>query len=112
MATIQNVVDATNEFFGGSKQTPPPDTLVRFHAQGSVDAINAIRRYVPREDEPEQVLEDKYLALATRITVYLCSKEGVDGVVSFSENGISRSYETGDIPGSMLRTVTPICKGW
>lgn len=58
------------------------------------------------------VLEDRYLSRAVRIAVYLCEKEGVDGVTSFSENGISRSFETGDIPASMLRTVTPICIGF
>lgn len=58
------------------------------------------------------VLEDRYLSRAIRIAVYLCEKEGVDGVTSFSENGISRSFETGDVPASMLRTITPICIGF
>lgn len=58
------------------------------------------------------VLEDRYLSRAVRIAVYLCEKEGVDGAVTFSENGVSRSFETGDIPPSMLKSITPICVGF
>lgn len=110
MATLQDVVDRVSDYYGGSAQEPPSDAVIEMNAQSAVDAINDIRRYV--SDTEDEVLEDKYLTRAVRITVYLCNKEGVDGVVTFSENGVSRSYETGDIPGSLLRTITPICRGF
>lgn len=80
-------------------------------AESAINAINEIRRY-ENKDNPQDVLEDKYLTRAVRIAVYLCDKEGVEGVTSFSENGLSRVYETGDIPPSLLSTVTPVCRGW
>jgi len=43
--------------------------------------------------------------LAIRMGVYLYQKLGVDGVTSFSENGIQRSYEKGDFPPSLLAQI-------
>lgn len=112
MATIQDVVDGVTKYYGESAQDSPSTTVIGLNANSAVDAINDIRRYVAQDDAPDDVLEDKYLSRAIRICVYLCNKEGIDGTTGFSENGISRSYETGDIPGSLLKTVTPICKGF
>jgi hypothetical protein len=41
------------------------------------------------------------------ITVYLLNKQGAEGETSHNENGISRSYESGSIPDSMLRSIVP-----
>lgn len=49
--------------------------------------------------------EAKYQSLAIEIGVYLYSKRGVDGTVSFSENGVARSFEVGSIPPSMLARI-------
>ena len=37
-------------------------------------------------------------------------KEGIDGVISFSEGGASRSYESAGIPSSYLRSIIPEAK--
>lgn len=49
----------------------------------------------------------KYHSLQVEIALYLYNKQGAEGEISHSENGISRSYENGDIPASMLSSVTP-----
>lgn len=51
-------------------------------------------------------LEKEYESLAVEIGVYLYNKRGVDGVVSFSENGVAQSFEAGSIPKSMLSRIT------
>ena len=50
--------------------------------------------------------ESKYQSLAIEIGAYLYSKRGVDGTTGFSENGVSRSFEVGSIPPSMLARIT------
>lgn len=45
---------------------------------------------------------EKYDGLLIDATVYFLNKRGAEGQTAHSENGIGRSYETGDIPASML----------
>ena len=118
MATLEQIVAGTNPYFGASAQGAPDEAVVRLNAQSAADAINEIRRYSPvltvndvGEVVPD-VIEDQYLSRAIRITVYLCTKEGVDSAIGFSENGVTRQYETGDIPPSLLKSITPICIGF
>lgn len=54
-------------------------------------------------------MPEKYARLQIEIAAYLLNKRGAEGQLSHSENGISRSYESGDVPDSMLRAVTPFC---
>jgi len=69
------------------------------------------RRYpfgeFPVDDAGEPVLENRYLDLQVRIAVYLYNKMGAEGQLSHSENGVSRTYEAGDVPESLLSQVTP-----
>ena len=58
--------------------------------------------------ERETLLEE-YGGVQARIAAYFLNKRGADGESAHSENGTSRSYESGDIPESLLRELTPIC---
>jgi hypothetical protein len=51
----------------------------------------------------------QYDLLQVEIAVYLLNKRGADGETSHSENGVSVTYENGDIPNSMLRQIVPVC---
>lgn len=44
-----------------------------------------------------------------RVAVDLFSKMGAEGQLSHSENGITRSWEAGDVSPSLLRTIVPVC---
>ena len=57
-------------------------------------------------DVPEQ-----YDTLQVEIAAYMLNKRGAEGQVTHTENGIQRQYENGDVPSSMLKTVTPFCGG-
>ena len=66
------------------------------------------RAYPFGTDESE--VPKRYDFLQCEIAAYLLNKRGAEGQTGHSENGISRSYESADVPESMLGAVTP-CVG-
>lgn len=60
-------------------------------------------------DSTKTAVPSKYAMKQIEIAAYLMNKRGAEGQLSHSENGISRSYESGDVPDSMLKGVTPFC---
>lgn len=65
------------------------------------------RRAYPFDPTVTEVPE-QYGLLQVEIAVYLLNKRGGEGELSHSENGISRSYENGDVPESMMRQIVPM----
>lgn len=55
----------------------------------------------------EETLPAKYDGLHCEITAYLLNKRGAEGQVAHSENGISRSYGSADVPDVMLSQLVP-----
>lgn len=55
-------------------------------------------------------VEKKYLSSQISIAIEIYNKRGAEGQTSHNENGISRSYEKGDISPSLLSRITPIAK--
>lgn len=80
--------------------------------EGTVSAYLALagsricRKAFPFDPEATQV-PARYGHLQVEIAVYLLNKRGAEGESAHSENGVSRSYESGDIPASMLRDIVP-----
>ena len=56
----------------------------------------------------ETEVPSRYDFLQCEIAAYLLNKRGAEGQTGHSENGISRSYESADVPESMLGAVTPM----
>ena len=56
----------------------------------------------------ETVVPSRYDFLQCEIAAYLLNKRGAEGQTGHNENGISRSYESADVPESMLGAVTPL----
>lgn len=50
-----------------------------------------------------------YEYLQVEIAAYMINKRGADYQVSHAENGITRVYESADVPASMLRAIVPYC---
>ena len=65
-----------------------------------------INRAYPYDDTVD-IVPKRYEMLQCEIASYLLNKRGAEGETSHSENGISRSYENGDVPDSLLNTITP-----
>lgn len=49
-----------------------------------------------------------YHTTQVEIAAYMLNKRGAEGETAHSENGVSRSYEDGDIPPTLLRRITPM----
>lgn len=81
-------------------------TLLSAYLQVAKDKILAIA--YPYGTPPDDVPE-KYHTLQVEIAVYLVNKRGADYQTQHSENGISRVYEAGDVPDSMLKRIIPYC---
>lgn len=65
-----------------------------------------INRAYPYDDTIEEVPR-RYGYLQCDIAAYLLNKRGAEGEIGHSENGINRSYESADVPESLLSEVTP-----
>ena len=65
-----------------------------------------INRAYPYDDTVEDVPR-RYGYLQCDIAAYLLNRRGSEGQLVHTENGISRSYESADVPESMLSEVIP-----
>jgi hypothetical protein len=66
-----------------------------------------INRAYPYGTEETEV-PARYEFLQCEIAAYLLNKRGAEGQLIHSENGISRSYGSADVPEAMLNAVTPM----
>lgn len=73
----------------------------------SIAGSKVCRRAYPFDPSATEV-PAQYGYLQVEIAVYLLNKRGGEGELSHSENGISRSYENGDVPESMMRQIVPM----
>ena len=68
-----------------------------------------INRAYPYKDDVDTVPK-RYGYLQCEIASYLLNKRGAEGETSHSENGISRGYESADVPESLIGQVVPYCE--
>jgi hypothetical protein len=68
-----------------------------------------IDRAFPFDDSVTEV-PIRYGVLQCEIATYLLNKRGAEGETSHSENGVSRSYESADIPESLMSAIAPKCQ--
>jgi hypothetical protein len=89
-----------------SPDTASNDLLLYLLEQA--EGIILARRYpfgVPEGTE----MPTFYEPLQIRIAIELFGKMGAEGQLSHSENGISRTWEAGDVSPSLLRNIIPVC---
>lgn len=72
----------------------------------SIAGHKVLRKAYPFDDT-QTTVPDKYAYTQLEVACYLLNKRGAEGQTSHSENGISRSYEDGDVPPSLLREIMP-----
>ena len=75
----------------------------------NISASKILNRAFPYATDITEV-PTKYEMLQCEIAIYLLNKRGAEGQTSHSENGISRGYESADVPESMLKEITPYCE--
>ena len=59
-----------------------------------------------------EVMPEKYDYEQIEIAVYMLNKRGAEGEVSHSEGGVSRVYESADIPLALRTRITPKAGGF
>lgn len=67
-----------------------------------------INRAYPYDDTVTEVPR-RYGYLQCDIATYLLNRRGSEGQLGHTENGISRTYASADVPESMLSEVIPHC---
>ena len=71
----------------------------------SIAGDKVCRRAYPF-DKTASVVPDQYAYVQVEIAVYLLNKRGSEGKTATSENGISSTYENGDVPETLLHEIT------
>lgn len=80
------------------------DTLLSFFLNSAKQKI--LDKLYPF-DSTKTELPSRYETKAVEIAVYLYNKQGAEGEVAHNENGMNRTYESADVPPSMLRGIVP-----
>ena len=70
-------------------------------------AGNKILRKAYPYNDTQTTVPEKYHYTQLEVAAYLLNKRGAEGETAHSENGISRSYEDGDVPPTLLREIVP-----
>ena len=86
----KDTINGMMAWLGIESPTESQSVLIRLAADDAENTIRKIRQQSEYDD-----IETIYKGLAVEMGVYLYEKRGVDGVSSFTENGISRVYEKG-----------------
>ena len=71
----------------------------------SAKAVILSRRF-PFGEYPEDI-EPRYKDLQIRIAVEMFNKQGAEGEIAHSENGVSRTYSSASVSEELLREITP-----
>lgn len=84
------------------------DTILEIELKSAIGIINRCRRFEPTDDVLYDVkYEDKILPL----TIAGFMKNGAEGEVSHTENGVMRQYgDSGKYPKHMLTDIVPLAK--
>ena len=80
------------------------DVLLAYLNSAGSKIINRAYPYGTTETE----VPPRYSVLQCEIAAYLLNKRGAEGQTSHSENGISRTYESADVPESLLGVISPM----
>lgn len=88
-------------------------TMVEETDEDTISAYLSIaERKICNIASPYQYLEKvppKYEHLQIEAAVYFLNKRGAEGETIHAENGITRHYEDGDLPPSLMKQIVPLC---
>lgn len=82
------------------------DTLLSFLL--SVAGQKILDRLYPFDDTKTSV-PSRYQTKQIEIAQYLYNRRGSEGETYHDEGGVNRTYESADVPESLMRGITPYC---
>lgn len=110
--TIDDLVDELKPLLDYYEVPYPKDddTVLEIEIKSALSTINNCRRFTPTDTVLYDIkYEDKILPL----TIAGFMKNGAEGEVSHTENGIMRQYSSGGkYPKEMLAEIIPLSKWW
>ena len=69
-----------------------------------------LKKLYPFDKEGKEKLSGSYAVKQCEIACFLYNKRGAEGETAHDENGIKRTYESGDVPPSMLKDIVPFAE--
>ena len=103
MAEMMNKLNQLKTLLGKQDDNSEDDLLLMLL---TLSAQKILDRVYPYDDKIEEV-PSRYATKQVEIAVYLYNKRGAEGQISHNENGINRTYESADVPESLMRGITP-----
>lgn len=103
MAEMMNKLDQLKILLGKQGDNSEDDLLLMLL---TLSAQKILDRVYPYDDSIKEV-PSRYATKQVEIAVYLYNKRGAEGQISHSENTISRTYESADVPESLMKGITP-----
>lgn len=82
-----------------------PAVLTAYLEQAADEILN---RMYPFKNIDGMAVPARYHRVQVDIAAYHLNKRGAEGELNHIENGITRMYESGDTPPSLLRVITPM----
>ena len=84
------------------------DKLLKAYLRIAASII--LKRLYPFDKDGEKKLPGSYAVKQCEIACFLYNKRGAEGETAHDENGIKRTYESGDVPPSMLKDIVPFAE--
>ena len=103
MAEMMNKLNQLKTLLGKQGDNSEDDLLLMLL---TLSAQKILDRVYPYDDSIKEV-PSRYATKQVEIAVYLYNKRGAEGQISHSENTISRTYESADVPESLMKGITP-----
>lgn len=107
MAEMMNKLDQLKILLDKQGDNSEDDLLLMLL---TLSAQKILDRVYPYDDSIKEV-PSRYATKQVEIAVYLYNKRGAEGQISHSENTISRTYESADVPESLMKGITPYVGG-
>jgi len=94
------------ELFGDDIDENVTDSVLVYYLDLAKQKI--LERLYPF-DQSKTEIPERYQLKQVEIAHYLFLKRGAEGETVHNENGINRTYESADVPESLMKGITPYC---
>lgn len=91
----------------------PSDSVLSFYLESAAEIV--LNQAFPFGNATATAKErclKRYSNVMIRIAFALLAKSGAEGETQHSENGVSRRYDSADVPAALLKQITPFCKAY
>lgn len=107
---LESIVDRLIEVCNISDDDASEVDLYENYIMPSADIVwNRLHPY-SNDATPYEEFPNRWVNKVVAVAVYLYNKRGAEGEITHDENGIRRTYESADVPESLLRDIVPYCK--